>query len=110
LWQRNFITFDGCISVHNRNVMLEWGWTVPLTPPLNIQSVPGGKANILGGHNICHSEQKKKKLRMSYSEQFPAESYFTIHLQNYWLERDITYCFQNRYYCLSDKLGTVYLL
>jgi hypothetical protein len=24
----------------------------------NIQGVPGGKVNILGGHSICHSKQK----------------------------------------------------
>jgi hypothetical protein len=24
-----------------------------------IQGVPGGKVNILGGHTICHSKQKK---------------------------------------------------
>jgi hypothetical protein len=38
---------------------------------LNIQSVPGGKINILGGHSIGHSKQKIVYVRVSYSERFP---------------------------------------
>jgi len=36
-----------------------------------IQGVPGGKVNILGGYNICHSKQKTLYERVSYSERFP---------------------------------------
>jgi hypothetical protein len=36
-----------------------------------IQSVPGGKYNILGGHSIGHSKQKTLYEHVSYSERFP---------------------------------------
>jgi hypothetical protein len=37
-----------------------------------IQGVPGGKVNILGGHGIGHSRQKKNVyVHASYSERFP---------------------------------------
>jgi hypothetical protein len=36
-----------------------------------IQSVPGGKDIILGGHSIGHSKQKTLYERVSYSERFP---------------------------------------
>jgi hypothetical protein len=43
-----------------------------------IQSVPGGKLNILGGHSIGHSKQKSVYVHVSYSERFPRYSYFTV--------------------------------
>jgi hypothetical protein len=36
-----------------------------------IQSVPGGKVNILGGHSITHSKQEYVYVCVSYSERFP---------------------------------------
>jgi len=36
-----------------------------------IQGVPGGKVNILGGHNIGYSKQKCLYEHVSYSERFP---------------------------------------
>jgi hypothetical protein len=43
---------------------------------LGIQSVSGGKVNVLGGHSIGQSKQKKKKyicvhVHASCSERFP---------------------------------------
>jgi hypothetical protein len=38
---------------------------------LCIQSVQGGKVNILGGHSIGHSKQKTLYEHVSYSERFP---------------------------------------
>ena len=38
---------------------------------MNIQGVPGGKANILGGRSIGHSKQKYLYEHVSYSERFP---------------------------------------
>jgi len=35
------------------------------------QGVPGGKVNILGGHNIGNSKQKCLYEHVSYSERFP---------------------------------------
>ena len=40
-------------------------------PWSSIQSVPGGKVNILGGHSIGHSKQKCLYEHVSYSERFP---------------------------------------
>jgi hypothetical protein len=37
----------------------------------NIQAVPGGKVNILGGHSNGHSKQKTIYVHVSYSERFP---------------------------------------
>jgi len=37
----------------------------------NIQGVPGGKVNILEGHNIGHSKQKTLYEHVSYSKRFP---------------------------------------
>jgi len=37
----------------------------------NIQGVPGGKVNILGGHSIGHSKQKSLYEHVPYSELFP---------------------------------------
>jgi hypothetical protein len=36
-----------------------------------IQSVPGGKVNILGGYSIGHSKEKSVYEHVSYSERFP---------------------------------------
>jgi hypothetical protein len=38
---------------------------------MNIQSDPGGKVNMLGGHSIGHSKQKHVYVHVSYSELFP---------------------------------------
>jgi hypothetical protein len=40
---------------------------------ISVHSVPGGKVNILGGHSIGHSKQKRKSIyvHVSYSERFP---------------------------------------
>jgi hypothetical protein len=37
----------------------------------NIQDVPGGKVNILGGHSIGHSKKKSLYEHVSYTERFP---------------------------------------
>jgi hypothetical protein len=37
----------------------------------NIQGVPGGKMNILGGKSIGDSKQKTVFEHVSYSERFP---------------------------------------
>ena len=37
----------------------------------DIQGVPGGNVNILGGHSIGHSKQKSVYVHVSYSERFP---------------------------------------
>jgi hypothetical protein len=49
-----------------------------------IQSVPGGKANILEGHSIGHSKQKSVYVPMSYYEKFLRWSSFTVQFRNCW--------------------------
>jgi hypothetical protein len=44
----------------------------------SIQNVPGGKVNILGGHNTGHSKHRSVYVQVSYIEQFPRQSYFTV--------------------------------
>jgi hypothetical protein len=44
------------------------------------QGVPGGKVNIVEGRSVGHSKQKY--VRMSYSERFPRQSYFTVETSN----------------------------
>jgi hypothetical protein len=52
----------------------------------HIQDVPGEKVNILGGHSINRSKQKSIYIRMSYSERFLRESYFTVQYTVYCTE------------------------
>jgi len=49
----------------------------------NIQDVPGGMVNILGGHSISHSKQKYLYKHASYSERFPRWSNLNVQPQNY---------------------------
>lgn len=42
-----------------------------------VQDVPGGKGNILGGHNIGNSKQESIHVHVSYSEGFLRQSCFT---------------------------------
>ena len=44
----------------------------------DIQGVPGGKVNILGGHIIGHSKQKILYEHVSYSERFPRYMHLTV--------------------------------
>jgi hypothetical protein len=44
----------------------------------NIQSVPEGNVNILGGHTIGHSKQKGVYVHVTYSERFTEQIYFTV--------------------------------
>jgi hypothetical protein len=39
---------------------------------------PRAKINILGGHTIGHSKQKRLYEHVSYSERFPRYSYLTV--------------------------------
>jgi hypothetical protein len=48
-----------------------WFNVYTLHPSPNIQDVPGGKVNILGGRSIGYSEQKIVYVHVSYSERFP---------------------------------------
>jgi hypothetical protein len=73
----------------------------------DIQNVPGGKVNILGGRSIGHSKQESMYVYVSYPERFPRQSYTFPKL----LIRKILLTVSNTcIYCLSDKVGTVYLV
>jgi hypothetical protein len=45
--------------------------SVSVRNSINIQGVPGGKVNILGGHSIGHSKQESMYVHVFYSERFP---------------------------------------
>jgi hypothetical protein len=76
----------------------------------NIQIVPGGKVNILGGHRIGHSKQKlytqmcaipnilRNRAISPYSSKIVDKKEILRPVSN----TDI--------YCLSNKVGTVYLV
>jgi hypothetical protein len=69
-----------------------------------IQSVPGGKVNILGGHSIGHSKQKL------YMYMCPIPN-GTVQFQNCFGKKEILRTVSNTgIYCSSDKLGKVYLV
>ena len=46
-------------------------WQLSVADIRPIQSVPGVKVNILGGHSIGHSKQKCLYEYVSYPEKFP---------------------------------------
>jgi hypothetical protein len=56
-----------------RNHVRRWNIGSNLTQVMDIciQSVPGGKLDILGGHIIGHPEQKSVYVHVYYSERFP---------------------------------------
>jgi hypothetical protein len=72
---------------------------------MRIQSVPGGKVNILGGHSIGHSRQKHIYVHVSYSERVLRYSCKIVD------KKEILRTVSNTgIYCSSDKVGTVYLV
>jgi hypothetical protein len=67
---------------------------------MNLQSVPGGKVNILGGHNIGHS---KKKIYMNICPipngfRYLASMFFNLAL-NIFLPIVIRHCLEHVNYC-----------
>jgi hypothetical protein len=68
-------------SVHRTNALKSKRWLLPgdwsnfvfarSRVILLIQSVPGGKINILGGHSTGHSKQETLYEHVSHSERFP---------------------------------------
>jgi hypothetical protein len=79
---------------------------------LLIQSVSGGKANILGGHSNGHSKQKKKihmyVCRIPNGFRDRAISQYSYKIVD---EKEILCTISNTgIYCSSDTVGTVYLV
>jgi hypothetical protein len=79
----------------------------------NIQGVPGGKVNILGGHIIGHFKQKIVYI-LSYMYLIPngfrdrAISLYTSKIVD---KKEILRTVSNTgIYCSSDKVGTDYLV
>jgi hypothetical protein len=44
-----------------------------------VQSVTGGKVNILGRHSIGHYKQRSVYVHLSCSERYPRWNYFSVH-------------------------------
>ena len=76
----------------------------------NIQSVQGGKVNILGGYSIGHSKQKNVYEHVSYSQRFPRQSHLNanrkiVDKKEILRVRTVS---NTGIYCSSDRVGTVY--
>ena len=63
-----------CLSHTHTHTHTPQGLSRHLSP--SIQSVTGGKVNILGGLRIGHSKQKSVYVHVSYCERL------TVHMQN----------------------------
>jgi hypothetical protein len=76
----------------------------------HIQSVPGEKVNILGGHGISHSKQKTLNEHVSYSERFPTYSHLNVNCKIVDKKEILrVHTVPNTgIYCPSDGVGTVY--
>jgi hypothetical protein len=75
-----------------------------------IQSVPGGKVNILGGYSIGHSKQKTLYEHVSYSERFPRQSHLNanhkiVDKKEILRVRTVS---NTGIYCSSDRVCTLY--
>jgi hypothetical protein len=68
---------------------------------LYIQSDPGGKINILGGHTVGHSKQETAYIHGFYSER----SLYSSRIVD---KKNILH--DTGIYCSSDKVGTAYLV
>ena len=76
----------------------------------NIQSVQGGKVNILGGYSIGHSKQKILYEHVSYSQRFPRQSHLNanrkiVDKKEILRVRTVS---NTGIYCSSDIVSTVY--
>jgi hypothetical protein len=78
--------------------------------PRDIQGVPEGKVNILGGHSIGHSKQKVYMYMCPILNSFRdrAISLYSSKTVN---KKEILRTVSNTdIYCSSDKVGAVYLV
>jgi hypothetical protein len=58
-------------SVISRMCLLSRCLAMGMRHNISIQSVPGGKINILGGYSMDYSKQKSVYVHVSYFERFP---------------------------------------
>jgi hypothetical protein len=62
--------------------------------------------DILGGHSIGHSKQKSVYVHVSYSEQFPRQSYFTVQ----YTVNCTVYCTDEQHAMSSHELQSALML
>jgi hypothetical protein len=75
-----------------------------------IQNVPGGKANILGGHSIGHSKKKIYTFICSIPNGFRIGA-ISLYSSETVDKKEILRSVSNTgIYCSGDKVGTVYLV
>jgi TATA-box binding protein (TBP) (component of TFIID and TFIIIB) len=75
-----------------------------------IQSVLGGKVNILGGHSIGHSKQTVYMYMCPIPNGFRDRA-ISLHIFKIVNKKQILRTVSNTgTYCSSDKVGTVYLI
>jgi hypothetical protein len=86
--------------------------TLPYTGlyPTLIHGVTGGKANILGGHSIGHSKQKKYMYMCPIPKGFRDEA-ISLYSSKIVDKKEILRTVSNTgIYCSSDSVGTVNLV
>jgi hypothetical protein len=76
----------------------------------NIQSVPGRKLNILGGHSIGHSEQKVYMYMCPIPNGFRNRAISLYNSKIVDKKQILRNVSSTSFYCSSDKVGTVYLV
>jgi hypothetical protein len=99
----NFIFASRCLATETNNVLCQRS---------NIQSVPGGKVNILGGHSIGHSKQNMYTYMCLVPNVFwGRDRNISLHSSKFVGKKEILRTISNNgIYWSSDKVGTVYLV
>jgi hypothetical protein len=76
-----------------------------------IQDISGGEVNILGGHIIGHSKQKKVYTYMCPIPNSFRDRAISLYSSKIVDKKEILHTvFNTSIYCSSDKVGTVYLV
>jgi hypothetical protein len=76
----------------------------------NMQSVPGGKISILGGHNIGHSKQKICMYMCPIPNGFRDRA-ISLYSSTIVDKKEILRTVSNTgIYCSSEQFGTLYLV
>jgi hypothetical protein len=94
-----------------------WAFCLPvalnlfhLFSTLYIQDVTGGKVIILGGYSVGHSKQKRVYVHASLPNGFQDRA-ISLYSSKTVDKKEILRTISNTgIYCLSDKVGTVYLV
>jgi hypothetical protein len=73
-----------------------------------IQGVPGGKVNILGGHNTGHSKQKSLYMYMCPIPNGFRDRAISLYISKLLITKTLCALSSIGTYCSSDKVGIIY--